>query len=207
MAIERGSTGQMIIGQPVSEPDADSGGVTLVLSRRVKPGHEQEFEEILHRLADGVGRQPGHIDLTVLRPASAGPADYTLISRFTSKAAADAWVESEPRARLVAEADLHAAGELRTRYLSGLEDWLSQLGAAVMITPARWKVALLSAIGILPILEVVNYTVAPLLVGLPIWSRALIVTPVLIPFMQYVIMPVLTKLTRGFLYPPTKGLT
>jgi len=39
-----------------------------VLSRAVKTGHEQEFEDVLHRLAAQVRRQPGHLDLTVLGP-------------------------------------------------------------------------------------------------------------------------------------------
>ena len=47
--------------------------VTLVLSRAVKAGHEQAFEDVLHRLAAEVRRQPGHLDLTVLAPQPGGP--------------------------------------------------------------------------------------------------------------------------------------
>ena len=64
--------------------------VTLVLSRAVKTGHEQEFEDVLHRLAAQVRRQPGHLDLTVLRPQPGGPRIYTIVSHFDSGAAADA---------------------------------------------------------------------------------------------------------------------
>ena len=95
--------------------------VTLVLSRAVKTGHEQEFEDVLHRLAAQVRRQPGHLGLTVLGPQPGGPRIYTIVSHFDGGAAADAWLASQARAQLVAEADLHAAGELKTRYLSGLE--------------------------------------------------------------------------------------
>src|SRR5215470_17317564 len=141
--------------------------VTLVLSRQVTRGHEQAFEQVLHRLAAEVGRQPGHLDLTVIKPSPGGQRTYTIVSRFVSRSAADAWVASEARARLVAEADRHAAGELRTRYLSGLEGWLSQPGGVVVIPPARWKIAVVSGTGILPLLEIVNYAVAPHLEVLP----------------------------------------
>jgi uncharacterized protein len=109
--------------------------VTLVLSREVKAGHEQEFEEVLRRLTARVRRQPGHLDLTVLGPQPGGPRIYTIVSHFDSGAAADAWLASQARAQLIAEADLHAAGELKTRYLSGLEGWLAQPGAPVLIPP------------------------------------------------------------------------
>jgi quinol monooxygenase YgiN len=100
--------------------------VTLVLSRAVKAGHEQAFEDVLHRLAAEVRRQPGHLDLTVLAPQPGGPSISTIVSHFADRAAADAWLASQERAQLVAEADLHTAGDLQTRYLSGLEGWLAQ---------------------------------------------------------------------------------
>jgi antibiotic biosynthesis monooxygenase (ABM) superfamily enzyme len=47
----------------------DPAPVALVLSRQARPGQEQAFEEVLHRLAGVVRGQPGHLDVTVLRPA------------------------------------------------------------------------------------------------------------------------------------------
>ena len=175
--------------------------VTLVLSRAVKTGHEQEFEDVLHRLAAQVRRQPGHLDLTVLGPQPGGPRIYTIVSHFGSGAAADAWLASQARAQLIAEADLHAAGELKTRYLSGLEGWLAQPGAPVLIPPARWKVAVLSALGIVPLLEAVSYLLAPRLASVPVWARPVISVVLVIPLMQYVVMPLLTRAARPFLYP------
>jgi len=88
--------------------------VTLVLSREVRAGDEGAFEDVLHRLAGEVGRQPGHLDVTVLRPPPGGRRIYAIVSHFASGAAADAWLAGEARAQLVAEADLHAAEELHT---------------------------------------------------------------------------------------------
>ena len=176
--------------------------VTLVLTRAVKAGHEQAFEEVLHRLAAEVRRQPGHLDLTVLAPQPGGPVIYTIVSHFASRAAADAWLASQARAQLIAEADLHAAGELKTRYLSGLEGWLAQPGAPVLIPPVRWKVAVLSGVGIVPLLEAVSYLLAPRLTGVPVWARPLISVVLVIPVMQYAVMPLLTRAARPFLYPP-----
>jgi uncharacterized protein len=187
-------------GQAAGPPTA--APVTLVLTREVKAGHEDAFEAVLHRLAAEVRRWPGHLDLTVLAPQPGGPRIYTIVSHFDGRAAADAWLASQERAQLIAEADLHAAGELKTRYLSGLEGWLAQPGTAVLVPPARWKVALLSAVGIVPLLEAVTYLLAPRLSGLPVWARPLVAVVLVIPLMQYAVMPLLSRVARPFLYPP-----
>jgi antibiotic biosynthesis monooxygenase (ABM) superfamily enzyme len=72
----------------------------------------------------------------------------------------------------------------------------------VLVPPARWKVALLSAVGIVPLLESVTYLLAPRLLGLPLWARPLISVVLVIPLMQYAVMPLLTRAARPFLYPP-----
>jgi len=137
----------------------------------------------------------------VLRPQPQGPATYTIVAHFATRQDMDAWLSSDVRARLVAEADLHSAGGLRTRYLSGLEGWLAAPGSPVVLPPARWKIVVISVAGIVPLLEVVNYLLAPHLEGMQAWSRPLMSAAVLIPLMQYAVMPVLTRAARGFLYP------
>jgi len=187
-------------GLPVSAEAAD-GPATLVLSRAVMPGHEQAFEQILHRLAAEARAFPGHQGLTVLRPQPGGPATYTIVAHFAAGLDLDAWLSSDVRARLVAEADAHSAGGLATRHLSGLEGWLALPGAPVIIAPARWKIMVISLAGIVPLLEAVSYLLAPHLAGLPAWARPLISAAAVIPLMQYAVMPVLTRAARGFLYP------
>jgi antibiotic biosynthesis monooxygenase (ABM) superfamily enzyme len=179
--------------------------VTLVLSREVRAGPEGAFEDVLHRPADQVGRQPGHLDVTVLRPPPGGRRIYTIVSHFASGADADAWLASPARARLVAEAGLHAAGELHTRYLSGLEGWLAAPCAPVLVPPARRKTALVSAAGILPLLEAVSYLLAPRLAGLPVWVRPLVSVLIVIPLLQYAVMPLPARAARPFLYPARAG--
>ncbi len=177
------------------------GPATIVLSRAVMPGHEQAFEAVLHRLAAEARAFPGHQGLTVLRPQPRGPATYTIVAHFATWQDLDAWLSSDARAQLVAEADLHSAGALRTRYLSGLEGWLAAPGSPVVLPPTRWKVVIISMAGIVPLLEAVSYLLAPHLAGVPVWGRPLISAAVLIPLMQYAVMPVLTRAARGFLYP------
>jgi antibiotic biosynthesis monooxygenase (ABM) superfamily enzyme len=190
-------------GQPAGRagPGDAAGPSTLVLSRAVIPGHEEAFEAVLRRLAAEASAFPGHQGLTVLRPQPGGRATYTIVAHFATRQGMNAWLSSDARARLVAEADLHSAGGLRTRYLSGLEGWLVQPRSPVVLPPARWKIVVISLAGIVPLLEAVSYLLAPHLARVPAWGRPLISAAALIPLMQYAVMPVLTRATRGFLYP------
>ncbi len=133
------------------------GPATIVLAREVMPGHEQAFEAILRQLAAEARAFPGHQGLTVLRPQPAGQATYTIVAHFATGQDMEAWLSSDIRARLVAEADVHSAGGLRTRYLSGLEGWLVPPGSPLVLPPARWKIVVISVAGIVPLLEAVSY--------------------------------------------------
>ncbi|MGH3305603.1 MAG: antibiotic biosynthesis monooxygenase [Streptosporangiaceae bacterium] len=178
-----------------------SGPVTLVLSREAGNGHELQFEEVLRRLAAVVRRQPGHLAVAVLTPSPGGPRIYTIVSHFANRPDADAWLSSQTRAQLVAEASLHRSGDLETRYVSGLEGWLVQPGSRALVAPARWRTIVVSAVGLLPLLEAVSYLLAPRLAGLPVWVRPLISVLVVIPLMQYVVMPALSRTGQRYLYP------
>ncbi len=174
---------------------------TLVLSRTVRAGHERAFEDVLHRLAAEVRRQPGHLAVTTLTPPPGGPRIYTIVSHFASEPEAAAWLSSPARARLVSEAGLHASGDLKTQYVSGLEAWLSRPGAPVVVPPERWRTVVVSAVALLPLLEAISYLLAPRLAGLSVWARPLITVVIVIPVMQYVVMPAVTRAARSFLYP------
>jgi antibiotic biosynthesis monooxygenase (ABM) superfamily enzyme len=59
---------------------------------------------------------------------------------------------------------------------------------------------------LLPLLEVISYLVFRHLAALPVWARPLISVALVIPLMQYAMVPVLARAARGFLYP-TPALT
>ena len=54
-------------------------------------------------------------------------------------------------------------------------------------------------------LEAVTYLLASRLAGLPAWARPLVSVLIVIPLMQYAVMPLLTRAARPFLYPVRAG--
>jgi uncharacterized protein len=174
--------------------------VTVVLSRQVRPGHEAAFEAVLGRLSEAALRFPGHEGVSVLRPAPGGPSSYTIVVHFRSRPELDAWLRSDERGRLLAEADRHAAGELEVQEVSGLEGWFRIPGSPVVVPPPRWKMALVAWAAILPLVELLGQLLVPRLGRLPVLLRPVPVTAISILLMTYLLVPQLTRLLRPWLY-------
>lgn len=82
---------------------------TVVVSRRVLPGREAEFERWIRRLSIAATAAPGHVRSDVEPPGSAHPDEWTIVYRFVDVEHLRAWLESPERAALIAEgADLIA---------------------------------------------------------------------------------------------------
>jgi len=175
--------------------------VTLVLSRHARPGAEAAFDALLHRLASAATAFPGHLGVQVLRPEPGSGAAYTIIVRFGSQAELDAWTGSEVRRQLLAEADRLTVDGLVVERLSGLEGWIRLPGARVVVPPPRWKVAVVTWLAIVPVIELLSGLLIPALVGWPWYTRPIALTLVMIPLMTWVVMPFATRLARPFLYP------
>jgi uncharacterized protein len=174
----------------VLQQSGPAAPVTLVLSREVRAGHEGAFEDVLHRLAGEVGRQPGHLDVTVLRPPPGGRRIYTIVSHFASGADADAWLAGEARARAGRRGRLARGGGAAHPVFvrpGGLAGRARRPGAG----PAR---AVEDRAG----LSGRDLAVAA-------WARPLVSVLILIPLMQYAVMPLLTRAARPFLYPARAG--
>ena len=76
-----------------------SGGVTVIVRRRILPGATEAFEGWLRGVIDVASGFDGHGGVEVIKP-SAGSAqqDWVLVFRFAQQAQLDAWNASPERA-------------------------------------------------------------------------------------------------------------
>lgn len=63
--------------------------------------------------------------------------------------------------------------------------------------PPRWKVAVLTWVGIYPLITTLLWVLGPVLGGLPLPAVTLALTIVLVSLMTFVVMPALTRAFRG----------
>ena len=190
-------------GAPAA-PDGGSGPVTTTVTRRVRPGHEPFYEKFLEGIIAAASEFPGHLGVEVFRPQSANAGAYQIVYRFDSSEHLRAWLASAEHAAWVERAEPHAIGPTRTSFVTGLESWFTLPGQPATPPPPPYKMALLTWITIFPLITGIVVAAAPLLDGLPVVVRLGITTAVAVPLMTWVVMPRVTRLFRGWLYPAVR---
>jgi len=181
--------------------DGTRGPVTTVVTRRVKPGHEQFYELFLEGIITAATRFPGHLGVEVFRPESASAGEYRVVYRFDTADHLRAWLDSAEHASWLERAEPHVTGPIRRQYLTGLETWFTDPARPGTAPPPPYKMALVTWITIFPLITLVVVILNPLLNGLPLVLRLAVTTAVTVPLMTWVVMPRVTRLLRGWLHP------
>lgn len=78
--------------------------VSVVTQTRVAEGRETDFAAWQKNISAVVARQPGFVRQTVIPPSPPTQLDWVILQRFETREAALAWLRSDERKRLVAEA-------------------------------------------------------------------------------------------------------
>ncbi len=81
--------------------------VTAVASRRVKPGHDQDFVEWVSGILTVVNTFPGYLGSEILRPSEPEDDEYRIVFRFDHASNMRAWENSEEWQRWLRMARLH----------------------------------------------------------------------------------------------------
>jgi len=175
--------------------------ITAVVTRDVVPGRERDYEEWGRRVVAASTRHgaSGH---TFLVP-QAGGTRRILIAQFPDEGSASAWDESEERARLVQEAARFSTVEIQRT--SGLEAWFTLPGERAIVPPPRWKQLLVTLVGAYPLVILISAFVMPQLQTWPLLLRSAVLPLVLLTLMTYLVMPLLAKAFRGWLYRHRSG--
>jgi antibiotic biosynthesis monooxygenase (ABM) superfamily enzyme len=180
--------------------DAD-GPVTTTVTRRVKPGHEPDYEQFLDGIITAASRFPGHLGAEVFRPQTAAAGDYRVVYRFDTAQHLHAWLGSAEHAAWLERAEPHVIGPLRRQVLTGLEAWFTLPTQPGLPPPPRYKMALVTWVTIFPLITLVVVATAPLLGRLPLVARLAVTTGVTVPLMTWAVMPRVTRLLGWWLYP------
>jgi len=175
--------------------------VTTMVTRRVRPGREDDYERWLHGVAAVARDYPGHQSVAILGPHGAPPVEYTAIFTFASTDDLRRWMRSGDRRRWLDRAEELTLDDGDVQSLTGLEPWFVLPDRAVSQAPPRWKMALLTTLGVWPMLTVLAHVLGPLIGDWPHAARIGLSLAVGIPLMTWGIMPSLTRLFFSWLYP------
>ncbi len=179
---------------------SESPAVTVVVSRRIRPGFESDFEEWVDGVVAEAAKFEGHEGMTLLSPADTGGDEYVLVFRFDTALHLRAWETSAIRAEWLAKVERMTEGAPRVRQITGLEYWFT-LPNAPVFTPPRYKMAIVTIAAIYPLSLFLNPLIASIIPGAPIPLRGLVLTTVLVVLMTYCVMPAVTRMFKPWLFP------
>jgi len=127
-----------------------------------------------------------------------------MVYRFASAAELRAWLDSTEHTTWVERAEPHAIGPTRSGFRTGLESWFTLPSDPGLPPPPPYKMALLTWLTIFPLISLVIVVLGPHLRGLALLPRLAITTAVTVPLMTWIVMPIVTKLLRRWLFPHAK---
>ena len=171
----------------------------IAIARRVRPGYEADFEAAVRGVILAASTFPGYLGSEVLYPPTRR-GEWQLILRFDTPNHRQEWETSPICQGWIARADALTEPP-RVFRVNGLEAWFSLPEVPHVAPPPRWKTAIVSAIGIYPVISVLPGLLQPITSNLPTWLATLVSISIMMPLVTWVVMPQVTRLFKGWLYP------
>ena len=144
----------------------------------------------------------GQLGVSVIRPVQgSGSREYGILRRFRDSASRDRFYESPLFKQWEITVASLTEGEPKHQHLSGLETWFVLPGQRALIPPPPWKMALVTVLGVWPISMLVPWLLNPLISSLSLTLQALFVAVGIVILLTWVVMPVLVRILKPWLYP------
>jgi antibiotic biosynthesis monooxygenase (ABM) superfamily enzyme len=185
----------------MTEPAKEDEGVTVVTSRRVKPGREGDFEKWLEGIGAAAAKYPGYVWRRVTRPKDHDLPEYVVVFKFDDYAHLRAWTESAERREWLDRVKPLVTDDFKETVLTGLETWFTLPAQPGVMPPPRYKMAIVTLLVIYPLSLATGAALARMPAEVPPFARSILGSVVMIALMTYVIMPRATRLFARWLYP------
>jgi antibiotic biosynthesis monooxygenase (ABM) superfamily enzyme len=173
--------------------------VTALISRNVKTGSEADFERITVTLMQVAAGFPGYLGAQLVHPGEDPEVEdtmYHIVLAFDKQSNLDAWRHSPERMLGLEAAAPFIEGELKFRAVSGLGLWFR----TAQPSPPRWKIALVTWMGICPTVYLLFLLTGDLMQSWWLFPRTVALTLAVVLLMTWVVAPQLTKLLRPWLF-------
>jgi antibiotic biosynthesis monooxygenase (ABM) superfamily enzyme len=175
--------------------------LTIVVQHEIKGGFEDKFKAISDEFTAALKKFPGFMGKNIFLHKTHGKTIYSILLRFQDLASVQQWEASDIRNQLKEKLEALVGLQSQYHYLTGLETWFALRSGKPMVPPPRYKMALLTWIGVYTLLLFVNFVFGQFLMPLPLAIRLLVVSVVLVCLMTYVVMPFLVRRLVKWLYP------
>ena len=175
--------------------------VTTVICRKIRPGHEKDYNDWVRRYLTLERKAPGYLGTSIIIPGGSKSPLWYIIRRFADKAAMERWDNSEESLKLLKEANDYSTRHYDTS--TGLETWftLPDLKTLSQSPPPRWKMAMVIFFAAYAISSLSRSILNPFIGQWPILGNAVIYSAILVVSRTYFALPIGNRLLRHWLYP------
>lgn len=174
---------------------------TVVLSRRIRAGHEQAFADWLKGFDQAMAGFPGFMKGEVIPPVEGAQPEWVFVYTFDSGVNLRNWLESDTRHQWLAKAEPYVESQGPAQLISGLEQLFGLVPPSVAPPPPVWKVACSVMMGLLPLTYLNMAVIGPAIKNWPLLPRGLFSATLMVVLMTWVVMPAVTRLLKPWLYP------
>jgi antibiotic biosynthesis monooxygenase (ABM) superfamily enzyme len=172
--------------------------IHVAITRTVKPGCEEAFEEAVRTFFTDSLRETHTLGAQILRPLPGSKSrTYGILRSFASERDRDTFYESDLFSQWQEAVKPLVEGDYVRRDLHGLEAFFND--PSLLHRPPRWKMAILTWLGVWATVYVVSHLVTPIVSGWPTWLAVGLVTLIVVLILTWGVMPVLTRVTRPWL--------
>lgn len=175
--------------------------VTVVISRRVIKGQEDQFEQLSSEMTHRASRYPGYLGADLFRPASANDPEYRIIFKFADEPSLAAWQASTERAEILEQIEPLLVSPSEVETMSGIVNWFTLPGHNPVKPPPKSRMTFVSWLALYPTVTLIFFLFGDLLAQVPLLLRTLIVTAVVMVAMSYLLMPRFTRWFAFWLFP------
>lgn len=181
--------------------------IHIAITRRVRPGCEAGFQAALREFFQSSFTHGGVLGATmIVPPPGSDSREFGILRTFADEKERDAFYTSSIFKEWEKKCEpLTESGSWTQRPLHGLEAWFR----SPHNPPPRWKMAVATFIGVFPLAMFLSLTLGPIIRDWPFVPRNAVFNAAVVVLLAWVVMPVVTRLLRGWLQPQsgTKGNT
>lgn len=173
--------------------------VTVLISRNVRAGSEADFERTTRSLMQVAASFRGFLGAQLVHPGEDPDIEdtmYHVVLAFDTQAHLDAWQTSPERRHGLTAAAPFIQGTPSVKPMSGLGLWFR----TSQPNPPRWKVAVVTWLGICPTVYLLFWLTGDLLQAWDLLPRTIILTAAVVVVMTWAIAPQLTRFLRPWLF-------
>ncbi len=144
---------------------------------------------------------PGNRGIHILRSEQGNPREYTVVDRFADTAARKAFTASATYKEWMVRLRALTEEEPHIQELGGLSGWFTLPDRPHATPPPKPKMAAITFLGVYPLTSLFPALFRKLLPGWHPLALNVVVTGLVVACLTWLVMPLLTKAFRRWLFP------